>query len=1330
MQGHCHVLTQATSGALCLNAVVQIVDRRATQGCGVDPHPGNGQHEFLLSMAFSHDGLSLYIPSRVLRGLVHTSRNPATGQLTHIDTITLPSWGDPRSIVISPDDRFVFVFDNREYADEIIYQLDRADGVTGGGELTNIRPVGTAHRIVNAGLMPYHFAMSPDSAVMYALQQFGDCATGAVILGYWNYDAASGFVSPTPIHSECPVGREHAAFAVSPDGAHVYIVSRHGTARLQYSGAVEQVDSFNQYKNREFSLARWSLYNLTASPTVSPTVQPTSLPTTSPVTSRPTDAPTGNPTLSRFMPTTAPTPGPTISPTAPFVLTDCGARERGNIQSRTEAMTFLVNQTTTVVGYAGSDCPRRRDIFGGLVALRTPENISFGLEVDDLIDEDDYQLCVNDAHGRVTITPKMSAMGTHRATLFARDGTSSPRITIASWAMTVSAPTVVGDFGLVSSADLASERCASVFSRHEDRARAEIEAFQDQNVTRIAQGFEHMARTALNWTMDDCDVSSLFANYASDSAGLPVIKFETLVVIVNGTVESVADDDRPSVAVLHSSSTGKMSLTMAELGRHRVILQATTPRTGQAPVNLASVDVHVWIGPNGRGCGNMGEPVHTLDAANPSRNNTYTCDCGDSGWSGDNCETAAPATQSASSDGDDSVLTTVISAVLGAVVLILAAAAVAFRVQVYRIKHSPVDMEAYEEAVLASLGVDKGATTDIGPAEFGLRLLFGEELHFDELARGPGNTSRPNAGSHTARRRRGAKPSDHLELESTEWIQFRNELLSKLAKAGPQLLASATLQARVTGLSLSAAEASGAEARSRVLVVIKLPWLNSSSSTLPERAVGKLRKQIDKSTLIVRSKAIVAASLAVPRRIPRELHRKHLQRFRELGHGAFGVVELYEVNEHHRAVPAFKVAAKSVRPGQVAAGREELLREAALMALLDHRNVVRLVGLVTVPRDLPALVLLEFCDGGTLLDRVRGAAATGNGPISLVKQLTYCAQVLQAMEYISARQIVHRDLACRNVLLSSTGVCKLADFGMSVSLALDDKNYSAQYVRIQEEIALRWAAPEALQHQKFSRASDCWAFGVLCWEIFAHGIDPYSVEFQNLGEISAFVKGGGRLQKPAGCPEQVFDDLIKTCWATRPKSRPAFYVLYDIAVKCGAEEDQEALEESSDRRRDQHPKEGSSDDRSLLAPSVHFILNELPSLVTAASTKASPLAMHIDEATSYSVKDLVVVPTTKDQVCQRDRQLGAVFVDTLIGPDNVGMATAILSYAWRYPIVLIGGALNAWCETNRQNCNAKSSYVWLDVLCWNQHGRLSDPVAEWTPRVEKIGHQLTMLHPW
>ena len=110
------------------------------------------------------------------------------------------------------------------------------------------------------------------------------------------------------------------------------------------------------------------------------------------------------------------------------------------------------------------------------------------------------------------------------------------------------------------------------------------------------------------------------------------------------------------------------------------------------------------------------------------------------------------------------------------------------------------------------------------------------------------------------------------------------------------------------------------------------------------------------------------------------------------------------------------------------------------------------------------------------------------------------------------------------------------------------------------------------------------------------------------------------------------------------------------------------------------------------------------------------------------MKDCIVIPRTQHITCSRDQQEGAIFVDTLSGRDDVGPATAILSYAWKYPLRLVSGALDEWCSTD--GLDPKRQYVWIDVLCWNQHGRLSDPVAEWTPRVEAIGHQLTMLHPW
>ena len=81
------------------------------------------------------------------------------------------------------------------------------------------------------------------------------------------------------------------------------------------------------------------------------------------------------------------------------------------------------------------------------------------------------------------------------------------------------------------------------------------------------------------------------------------------------------------------------------------------------------------------------------------------------------------------------------------------------------------------------------------------------------------------------------------------------------------------------------------------------------------------------------------------------------------------------------------------------------------MALLNHRNVLALVGVVTAPRDLPALVLLTYCEGGELSNVVKEPG------LSVTKRLTYAAQIALGMQYISTRNIVHRELAARNVLL-------------------------------------------------------------------------------------------------------------------------------------------------------------------------------------------------------------------------------------------------------------------------------------------------------------------------
>ena len=92
--------------------------------------------------------------------------------------------------------------------------------------------------------------------------------------------------------------------------------------------------------------------------------------------------------------------------------------------------------------------------------------------------------------------------------------------------------------------------------------------------------------------------------------------------------------------------------------------------------------------------------------------------------------------------------------------------------------------------------------------------------------------------------------------------------------------------------------------------------------------------------------------------------------------------------------------------------RDALLREAALVALLQHEHVVGLIGVVTVPRRMPPLLLLTYCEHGELLNFVRQVSPD---EVDASMLLTFCADVAAGLSYLSSRRIIHRDVAARNV---------------------------------------------------------------------------------------------------------------------------------------------------------------------------------------------------------------------------------------------------------------------------------------------------------------------------
>lgn len=174
-------------------------------------------------------------------------------------------------------------------------------------------------------------------------------------------------------------------------------------------------------------------------------------------------------------------------------------------------------------------------------------------------------------------------------------------------------------------------------------------------------------------------------------------------------------------------------------------------------------------------------------------------------------------------------------------------------------------------------------------------------------------------------------------------------------------------------------------------------------------------------------------------------------------------------------------------------------------------------------------------------DLTRGVQASSPGPppLSCAEQLCIARQVAAGMAYLSERKFVHRDLATRNCLVGENMVVKIADFGLSRNI------YSADYYKANENdaIPIRWMPPESIFYNRYTTESDVWAYGVLLWEIFSYGLQPYYGMAHE--EVICYVRDGNILSCPENCPLELYN-LMRLCWSELPADRPSFTSIHRI----------------------------------------------------------------------------------------------------------------------------------------------------------------------------------------
>lgn len=104
--------------------------------------------------------------------------------------------------------------------------------------------------------------------------------------------------------------------------------------------------------------------------------------------------------------------------------------------------------------------------------------------------------------------------------------------------------------------------------------------------------------------------------------------------------------------------------------------------------------------------------------------------------------------------------------------------------------------------------------------------------------------------------------------------------------------------------------------------------------------------------------------------------------------------------------------------------------------------------------------------------------------------------IAEGLAYLHSKQLIHRDIACRNCLVGPDHVVKIGDFGLTREAAGGSPYGYYRFTR-NVELPIRWMPPEAVQFGIFSVKSDLWSYGIVLYEIITFGMFPYA----DLGDV-------------------------------------------------------------------------------------------------------------------------------------------------------------------------------------------------------------------------------------
>eukprot|EP00540_Astrosyne_radiata_P018078 CAMPEP_0116853734 /NCGR_PEP_ID=MMETSP0418-20121206/18117_1 /TAXON_ID=1158023 /ORGANISM="Astrosyne radiata, Strain 13vi08-1A" /LENGTH=368 /DNA_ID=CAMNT_0004486249 /DNA_START=57 /DNA_END=1163 /DNA_ORIENTATION=+ len=263
---------------------------------------------------------------------------------------------------------------------------------------------------------------------------------------------------------------------------------------------------------------------------------------------------------------------------------------------------------------------------------------------------------------------------------------------------------------------------------------------------------------------------------------------------------------------------------------------------------------------------------------------------------------------------------------------------------------------------------------------------------------------------------------------------------------------------------------------------------------------------------------------------------------KRLGGGAW--CSVYEVSMNEQRLAMKRLAPDVMMcatPKQIAGAATDMVREAAILSITNHENIVKLHGIsagtllqngeVTFDDEEKEFFFLMDKLESTLDDRIRRWRREERGsawrlrrkchhrPDLLFERLEVALEMARGLKYLHERKIVHGDIKPGNVGFDDNGVLKIFDFGLARKLKhRDDTTAGAVGTPA-------YMAPEIHDQKPYGQKADIFSFALTLWQLCTLESRPPQCYKQ-------------RPELPKWWPVEL-STLMAVCWSAEPNGRPS-----------------------------------------------------------------------------------------------------------------------------------------------------------------------------------------------